>query len=273
MRRFPVFIFIVVFTLSIMLTQFLVYQQYRLLKENEKSELTHEAAEVKDRFRNILFNDIAAANTLAIIYKQYGVPDNFDSIAHQIIHTSRYAEALQITESGIVKNVYPDIRYKATIGTSVNTDSVRKAEETQAIERRGIYFAGPRRLRFGGTGILCKVPIVIGNKVVAIITVLTRMTAIKKALVPHATNNNKFAYQLLKIRRKGNSFFYYLIQNRGPKVNMLMCLFLRVTGSCAYITPINMQQAVSHYNYLGWEFYFHLLLLCWLTRQPKRPIS
>jgi Tfp pilus assembly protein PilO len=109
MSRLPIAIFIVVFVLSITLTQYLAYQQYKISKETKRTELVHEATEAKDRFRNILFNDIAAANTLAIIYKQYGVPANFDSVAHQIIQASRYADALQITENGIVRNVYPDI--------------------------------------------------------------------------------------------------------------------------------------------------------------------
>ena len=122
MARLPLLIFIVVFALSIILTQFLAYQQYKLSKENATVELTHEATEAKDRFRNILFNDVAVANTLAIIYKQFNVSANFDSVAHQIIKNSRYSEALQITENGIVKNVYPDKPYKATIGTNINTD-------------------------------------------------------------------------------------------------------------------------------------------------------
>jgi PAS domain S-box-containing protein len=207
MLRLPVLIFIVVFALSITLTQFLAYQQYKISKETKRSELVHEATEAKDRFRNILFNDIAAANTLAIIYKQYGVPANFDSVAHQIIQASRYAEALQITENGIVRNIYPDISYKTTIGTNVNADSVRKAEETRAVERKDIYFSGPRRLRFGDTGILGKVPIIMGNKVVAVATVLTRLPAIKKMLSNPGADKNKFTYQLLKTHGKDISFF------------------------------------------------------------------
>jgi len=217
MPRRPILIFIIVFALLLALTQFLAYQQYKIVMETKQAGLIHEAVEAKDRFRNILFNDIAAANTLAIIYKQYGVPAKFDSVAHQIIQNSRYAEALQITENGIVRNVYPDIRYKATIGTNVNADPMRKAEETRAIERKDIYFAGPRRLRFGDTGILGKVPVIIDNKVVAVTTVLTRLPAIKKALVPLGADKNKFVYQLLKTNGKSTNFF--LLSDAKPKIN------------------------------------------------------
>ena len=207
MLRFPLLVFIVVFAISVTLTQFFAYQQYKIAREKQRAELIHEAAVAKDRFRNILFNDIAAANTMAIIYKQYGVPAKFDSIARQILQNSRYAEALQITEKGIVKNAYPDVSYKGTIGTNLNVDSVRKAEEARAADRKDIYFAGPRRLRFGDTGILGKVPIITTNKVVAVAVVLTRLPAIKKALAPSGADKNKFAYQLLKSQGRDTSVF------------------------------------------------------------------
>jgi PAS domain S-box-containing protein len=207
MRRHPGLIFAVVFASLLALTQFLAYQQYRLSKEAKKVELIHEATSTRGRLRDVLFNDIASDNALAIIYKQYGVSANFDSVASQIIQASRYAEALQITENGVVKNAYPDKGYKGTIGTNVNSDPLRQAEEKRAIERKEIYFAGPRRLRFGDTGILGKLPIIVGDKVVAVGTVLTRLPAIKKALELSGAEKGKFAYQLLKHQDKLVSIF------------------------------------------------------------------
>ncbi|MET3979669.1 hypothetical protein ABIB62_002257 [Mucilaginibacter sp. UYP25] len=201
MSKLPSLVFAIVFLVMLALTQLLTYQQYKFSINKHKNELIQEAATAKDRFRNILFNDIAAANTLAIIYKQYGVPAKFDSVARQIIYNSRYAQALQITENGIVKNAYPDARYKSTIGTNVNADPTRKAEEARAVDRKDIYFAGPRRLRFGDTGILGKVPIIVNNKVVAVATVLTRLNIIKQQL-QHPGYDKKFAYQLVKTEKK-----------------------------------------------------------------------
>ncbi|RWY53915.1 PAS domain S-box protein [Mucilaginibacter gilvus] len=202
MYKLPSLVFAIVFLGMVVLTQFLTYQQYKISKAKQKNELEHEAAATKDRFRNILFSDVAAANTLAIIYKQYGVPARFDSIARQILSNSPYAQALQITENGIVKNVYPDAVYKGTIGSNVNADPVRRVEEARAVDRKDIYFAGPRRLRFGDTGILGKVPIIINNKVKAVATVLTRLAVIQKELEQVRVDKKKFAYQLLKIQNK-----------------------------------------------------------------------
>jgi len=207
MPKLPSFVFAIVFSLMLVLTQLLTYQQYKISIEKQKNELTQEAAAAKDRFRNILVGDIAVAKTLAVIYKQYGVPAKFDSVASQILNHSPYAQALQITENGTVMNAYPDVLYKGTIGTNVNDDPIRKAEEERAEDRKDIYFAGPRRLRFGDTGILGKVPILKNNKVIAVATVLTRIDIIKKALANTGINKKKFAYQLIKSQNGQTSPF------------------------------------------------------------------
>ncbi|MEO6849336.1 MAG: hypothetical protein ABI166_01855, partial [Mucilaginibacter sp.] len=219
MPKLPSLMFILVFVVLMTLTQFLAYQQYKISKQKQHDELAREVGAAKGRFRSILFNDLAAANTLAVIYKQYGVPAKFDSIAAQILKNSRYAQALQITENGIVKNVYPDTTYKSTIGTNINADPVRKAEEARAVDLKEIYFAGPRRLRFGDTGILGKVPILIDNKVKAVATVLTRMSLIKKTLAPAPADKYKFAYQLLKVELK-DTLRFNLSDNKPVDKNM-----------------------------------------------------
>ncbi|SFH40021.1 PAS domain S-box protein [Pedobacter insulae] len=216
MPKLPSLVFAIVCSLMLVLTQLLTFQQYKIAKEKQKNELMHEAAAVKDRFRNILVSDIAVAKTLAIIYKQYGVPAKFDSIASQILNNNPYAQALQITENGIVKNAYPDTLYKNTIGTNVNSDPLRKAEEAFAENRKDIYFGGPRQLRFGDTGIVGKVPILKDNKVIAVATVLTRLDIIKKAIAHTGVDQKKFAYQLIKVQ-KGESFPYTMSNVKADK--------------------------------------------------------
>jgi hypothetical protein len=167
-------------------------------------------------------------------------------------------------------------RYKGTIGTNVNHDPVRKAEEDRAIEHKDIYFAGPRRLRFGDTGILGKVPIVMGNKVVAVTTVRTLLPCHKKnAFKPMAQTSNKFTYQLLKTHGKDRfRSSHCLIQSRLTKSEYVDLdipegdWLLRVSYAVMGTSPANF-----HSNYPGWGFYFHLLLLCWHTGKRKSLIS
>lgn len=200
------------FILLMLCTQYIAYERHLILKARTKEILEHELASAKGKFTDILYSDISAANTLALIYKEYGEPANFDSVASQIISRSSYVDAIQLTNRGIITQVYPNI-YKETIGINTFKDSLRKYEALEAVNRNAIYFAGPRRLRLGGTGILGKVPVITNKGVSGFVVVLTKMDRIKKAL-----NNNTFSYKLTKIENGNKPSEYYLTSSRPYKL-------------------------------------------------------
>jgi PAS domain S-box-containing protein len=185
----------VIFLCIIGITQYLSYQEYLLTKQKEHDVLFDELANVTDEFQKILNSDIIAARTLVVIYKEYGIHHNFNSIAKQIINNSQYVEAIQLTKGGVITNVYPYEDYKNTIGIDVLEDSVRNDEANKALKKKDVFFAGPRKLRKGGIGILAKVPIILDGELKGFSTVLTKINTITKAL---NTNNHKFSYLLSK---------------------------------------------------------------------------
>ncbi|HSZ24890.1 MAG TPA: hypothetical protein VK766_04190, partial [Cytophagaceae bacterium] len=71
----------VIFLCIIGITQYLSYQEYLLTKQKEHDVLFDELANVTDEFQKILNSDIIAARTLVVIYKEYGIHHNFNSIA------------------------------------------------------------------------------------------------------------------------------------------------------------------------------------------------
>jgi PAS domain S-box-containing protein len=170
----------------------------------------HELNHVKDRFRNILYSDITAANSLAIFYQQYGLVNDFDSVASQIIRYNKYAEVLQLTVNGIIMKVYPIKGYEKTIGVNTERDSIRLRESKHAFQKNAIYFAGPRKLRQGGIGILGKVPISTNKNDLAVSVVLTRLETIQKALNLDADSIHKFSYWLVKKSDKADNTAYFL---------------------------------------------------------------
>jgi signal transduction histidine kinase len=204
--------------LVLVLTQVLVYAQYKLSAVKRTERLTRELNIVEDRFKGILLSDITAANTLAIIYKRYGFKSDFDSVAKDIMLRNKYVEALQITEDGTIKYVYPLTGYENTIGVNAQSDPTRMREARNALERNEIYFAGPRRLRQGGTGILGKVPIIIDGKLKGLAVVLTRLPTIVDALNLGDSSRNQFAYQLKKLHLESDTATFLLSAN-GPAKN------------------------------------------------------
>ncbi|WP_276135202.1 PAS domain-containing protein [Polluticoccus soli] len=204
----PVWFAVATFAVLLTITQYVAFERYLISKDRERELLGDELIAVQDRFRKILNNDITAANTLAIIYKEYGTPKNFDSIAKQIVHNgSNYVDALQLTNNGIIQNVYPPVEYQSTVGINTRADSLRLREEQEALTKDGIYFAGPRQLRMGGEGILAKVPIVVNNEVAALAVVLTKMSTIEKALDLN-NGKSKFAYRLSKVGGRYTGMHY-----------------------------------------------------------------
>ena len=208
----PLLYGIVVFLLVLVLTQYLAYERFQLEKDREHKELLHELSNVKDRFRSILYNDIMAANTLVVISKEYDIEQHFDSFARQILLYNRYVEAIQLTERGIIKRVYPIQGYENTIGINTLDDSMRRKEAERIAEKKEVYFAGPRKLRQGGVGILGKVPIIINGNVEGVIVILTKLPTIVRSLELDEGSANRYAYTLLK-RNASNDTESYMLNN------------------------------------------------------------
>jgi PAS domain S-box-containing protein len=209
----PFLLGLVTFILILSITLLIANQQINLQQEKEKEELAHELHHVKDNFRNILYSDITAANSLSIFYKQYGVTNDFDSIAAQIIRYNKYAEALQLNINGVITKVYPIKGYEKTIGLNTG-DSMRLQESKRAFQKNDIYFAGPRKLRQGGIGILGKVPIRKNQGSFAVSVVLTKLETIEKALHLDADSISKFSYWLKDKSAKSDTTTYFLSKER-----------------------------------------------------------
>jgi PAS domain S-box-containing protein len=206
----PALFGILTFIFILSITLIIAFQQINFQEKAEKEELTRELNHVKDRFRNILYSDITAANSLAIFYQQYGLVNDFDSIAAQIIRNNKYAEALQLTINGIITKVYPIKGYEKTIGMNTERDSIRLLESKHAFQKNAIYFAGPRKLRQGGVGILGKVPIRANKGDLAVSVVLTKLETIQKALNLDADSIHKFSYWLVKKSDTKDNTTYFL---------------------------------------------------------------
>src|SRR5688572_24696639 len=209
---------LVVFISIVLVTFFITHQKNQVQKKRNQEELQRELSHVKDRFRNILYSNLSTANSLAIIYSEYGAPKNFDRIAAQLMQKNKYAEVIQLTIDGIITNVYPLKGYERTIGINTRADESRKKEEVLAERKNQIYYAGPRKLRQGGVGILGKVPIVKNNKLKGLCVILTKLETIRTTLEMDTSFKSQFAYQLIK-KTPENTIVKYLLTNARPAPN------------------------------------------------------
>lgn len=199
-----------VFITVISVTTFIAWQEYKAQQNQNRQELLRELNHVKERFLNILYADIAAANAIAVIFKEYGKPNNFERIAAQLMQYHQKVEMINLAVDGVITNAYPYEENKSVIGIDLFANPMLKKETLRAQEKQEIFFAGPRDLMQGGTGILGKVPVIVDGKLKALITVLTKLETIRKALEV----DNRFAYQLIKKSPDNDTERYYLTEAR-----------------------------------------------------------
>ncbi len=198
MQKRPILVFILVFMSALVLTQSLAFLQYSVQKEKQNAELAHELNAVKDRFSTIINCNVASANALAIIYKEYGVPKNFDSIAKQILSASKYVDGMGLSDRYVTTNVFP-METPQPIRYNILADPVRGKDAVNAVTKREIYFSGPYDLRTSpGKGIVGRLPIFVNDSFIGFSMVRTKLSTIGKMLALGDSVTNRFIFQLSK---------------------------------------------------------------------------
>ncbi|GAA0894011.1 hypothetical protein GCM10009122_36910 [Fulvivirga kasyanovii] len=198
-----------VFLLTLFLTQFLAYQQYHIVREHEAKKVQHELHTLSDRVKVMLKYSMSATRILGFIVEKYGVPEDFDSIAEDILKSHKYIDALQLTRNGVITHVYPREGNEAAVGFDILKDSSVNNEALKAIEKRELYFAGPLNLKQGGEAVIGRLPIFIEGEFFGFSVVIIRLPTLLDAFGIQNLNGN-FKYQLAKINPATGLQEYFL---------------------------------------------------------------
>lgn len=193
-------------------------QDINVKKSKEQIELTNELNTIKSDFQKILNSDITAAKSIAVYCSEYPDLSKFDLFAKAVLEKNKFSEVLQVNINGIIKKVYPLTGYENTIGINTNFDSLRRIEYNKSINDMSIYFAGPRKLRQGGIGILGKVPFKMKNDSFGVAVVLTQLQTILNLLETKNNKQKNFSYWIVKNLKNPDTSRYYL-SNAKPSIN------------------------------------------------------
>jgi PAS domain S-box-containing protein len=191
-----------VFFLLIFLTQYLAFQKYLLDKKAKSDELLQELNLVKDRINSSLANGLSATKTLAFIVENYGVPQNFDTLAKDILKSNKNIDALELTSKGVITNIYPLIGNEAAIGYNVLADSLTNSQALRALEKRELFFAGPLKYKQGGIGFVGRLPIFREGEFVGFSVVLISLPTFLKGAGIDTLAKGNFIYQISKTNSK-----------------------------------------------------------------------
>ena len=186
------------FVAAAALTQFLAYQRYLISEEADRQSVVEEMNAVKGRIQDALSYSLSATKTLAFIIEEYGVPQDFDRVAEEILESNQFIDALEVTEGGKITHVYPLHGNEEAIGFDVFANSHTASQAYKAIDKKALFFAGPLRLQQGGVGLVGRLPIFKDNKFFGFSVVLIKLNTLLQAAGIDTVSNPKYAYQLSK---------------------------------------------------------------------------
>ena len=189
---------LIVFVASAVLTQFLAYQRYLIGEEVDRKNIVEETNAVKGRIQNALSHSLSATKTLAFIIEEYGIPQDFDRVAQEILESNEYIDALQVTEGGKITHVYPLQGNEEAIGFDVFANSHTASQAYKAIDKKTLFFAGPLQLRQGGVGLVGRLPIFKDRRFFGFSVVLIKLSTLLHAAGIDTVDDPKYRYQLSK---------------------------------------------------------------------------
>lgn len=191
---------LLVFLLTLVVTQYLAYLQYRLQKDRESKKATYELNSVATRLKTTLSNGMSATKVLAFIVEKYGEPEDFTAIAEEIMNSHQYVDGIQLTRGGVIKYVYPVEENQAALEFDILSDSSKSIEAYKSIKEKKLFFAGPLELKQGGVAVIGRLPIYKEDQFIGFSAVIIKLTTLlRSAGIPESGQSGEFKYQLSKL--------------------------------------------------------------------------
>ncbi|XOV91286.1 MAG: PAS domain S-box protein [Bacteroidota bacterium] len=263
-----------VFVTVLLLTQFLAFQAYKISEIEESQTLVDVLNTISERLKKTLSYSLSASHTLAFIVEQYGVPDDFESLARNILSSYEYIDALELTKEGVITHVFPFEENKQAIGLDVFLHPIASEEARKAVERGTLFFAGPLELVQGGQAIVGRLPMYKNNRFIGFSVTIIKLHTLIRAIGVDQVGKKEFNYQLSKVNPVTEKEEFFLSDSIDKENERVMSVNIADGEWMLYVSPkssfIGYQQAVG-FSILG----FILATISGLfsyqwARQPER---
>jgi PAS domain S-box-containing protein len=197
------------FLFVFIITQTIAYQRFQMLKNAEKQLVDERVLHLKGDLQNLFNQSYTATQTMSYIVQNYGVPDNFDSIAQLLINSNKKIDALELVNGqGVITHVYPS-NGNNVLGSNILNDSISKAGANATIESKGYYTAGPIPLFKGGIGFVSRRPLFNEEGFTGFTTAIIRLSTVISALQLNDLRGTHFSYQLAKVSPDQSEEVFY----------------------------------------------------------------
>ncbi len=205
----PLLVGLIVFILILVTTQLLTYQSYLLSKNKSQEEISEQAKLVEKELQAVLNQGFITTQTLAFMVDNYGIPDNFDSVAKLLLNTNKNIDVLElVNDKGTITHVYP-LEGNEVLGLNILKDSIGKSGALETIQRKDYFVTGPIRLHQGGSGIVCRTPLFKDAKFNGFTASVIQLPSLLSAIPIDTVNKGRYSYQLSKINDDGTEEVFF----------------------------------------------------------------
>jgi PAS domain S-box-containing protein len=178
----------------------IVSQRYQIFNENKDREIDNIINSVEQNLEQSLKNGYTVALTLALTVNDDGVPQNFEKVAEQLIHSNPDLQAVQLVPNGVIKYIYPLKGNEKALNLNLYKSPPQTILEAEkAILTKKMYYQGPVKLTQGGMGVVGRLPLFINNKFWGFSAIVIRLERLFKDA---GIDNNKyenFRFQFSKV--------------------------------------------------------------------------
>ena len=200
----------------ILLSAFFINLRHQYSKQQHEIEMSLHLNTVQKNLEYTLKASYNSNLAIGTTINDQGVPENFETVAANIIRLYPIIDAIELVPNGVIKYIYPLEKNKKAYNFDIlNTSkSPLISQEAQiALQRKSIYFAGPLELKQGGTAIIGRYPIFLKNKFWGFSAVVIRFDDLMKASGIYSFKNPKYYYQFSKINPVTKKEEFFLSQS------------------------------------------------------------
>ncbi|MEP2280270.1 PAS domain S-box protein [Maribacter sp.] len=205
----------------------MAFQKHQLNQKTEQQEIEKRVSKLKVDLQNALGQSYNVTQTLAFIVDNFGIPNNFDSVAQLLLNSNNSVDALElVNEEGVVTHVYP-LKGNEVIGLNILNDPDNKFGAKKTIEKKDYYTAGPIYLRQGGSGIIGRKPLYKDGKFKGFTAAVVRLSTIVKTIQLDTAQEKKFSFKLVKVNSDKTEETFFA----SNKINYENAIGLPLTAS------------------------------------------
>lgn len=185
-------------------------QRLHILKEDKEREMSIILNDIHENIDQSLKICEVSIVSLAFTINDDGVPQNFNKIAKQLTESNQIISLVQLAPDGIIKQIYPIKGNEAALNLNILNTPHLKQLANKSIKTKAIYFDGPLKLKQGGIGIVCRLPVYKKNKFWGFSAAVIKLEDLLKISKSNLIDKIKYDFQFSKIDPLTHKEEFYL---------------------------------------------------------------